>query len=183
MLYFVDFGITKQIFIFLSAAVMYISLLGGYRLGKYPKDQTARGMVSASIMAAIFFFYSAGYGTYLNFYVPVWTLMIFYFVVTFILTLTYIKIINATNKKKIETIYGFLLGFSMMEIAWVINFWPFGYLTTGVISLIFYYILWDFVQSYFMNILSKKRVVANSLVFGCVIILILTTSRWMPNIY
>lgn len=183
MLYFVDFGITKQMFIFLSGLVLYLSLLGGYRLGKYAKDQTARGMVSASLMATVFFLYSAGYGAYLNFYVPIWTLMAFYFFVTFLLTLVYIRIINAVSKKKIEVMYSFLLGFSMMELAWVINFWPFGYLTTGVISLILYYILWDFVQSYFLDILSKKRVVANSVFFVCIIIVILTTSRWMPNIY
>lgn len=182
MLYFVDFGITKQIFIALSGIVLYLSLLGGYRLGKYPKDQTARGMISASIMAAVFFFYSASYGAYLNFYVPIWTLMLFYFWVTFILTFVYVRIADDSDRSSLRLIYSFLVGFAMMEVAWVINFWPFGYLTTGMIALIFYYILWDFVQSYFLDILSKRRVVANSVFFAVVVLAILTTSRWMPNV-
>ena len=133
-------------------------------------------------MATMFFFFSSSYGIYLNFVISLWVLMFFFLVVTCLITLQYMAIVGHENKWHLKLVYSFLLGFSMMEFGWIINFWPFGYLTTGVISLIFYYILWDFVQDYFLHRLSKKKVVANSVFFVFLIVLILTTSKWMPNI-
>ncbi|MFC1622938.1 hypothetical protein ACFL16_00915 [Patescibacteria group bacterium] len=182
MLYLIDFGIEKQLFITFSGCIYYLALLGEYRLGRYEKDQTAKGMIAASLMATMFFFFSSSYGVYLNFVISLWVLMFFFLVVTFLITLQYMAIVGHGNRWYLKLIYSFLLGFSMMEFGWVINFWPFGYLTTGVISLIFYYILWDFVQDYFLRRLSKKKVVVNSIFFVSLIVLILTTSKWMPNI-
>jgi len=64
----------------------------------------------------------------------------------------------------------------MVELIWTMNFWPFGYLTTGVIALILYYILWDLTQSFFLKLLSKKRVVANMIFFSALIVIILLSS-------
>jgi len=68
----------------------------------------------------------------------------------------------------------------MAEIVWILNFWPFGYLTTGVISLIFYYVFWDLIQCHFFNMLSKKRVLGHMLIFGFLVAMVLSSTRWLP---
>ena len=180
LLYLIDSEMQKQLFIALSTLMYYLSLLGSFRLRRFSGDQTARGMIAASLAATMFLFYSATYGVYLNFIIQEWVLMILFLGATFMVSYQYFISINENSYEVIN--YSVLLGFVMAEVAWVINFWPFGYLTTGVILLIFYYILWDLIQSYFLNILSKKRVVANMLFFSSLIGLILFSSKWLPNI-
>jgi hypothetical protein len=159
----------------------YLALLGAYRLGKYEKDQTAKGMNEAATSATIFFTYTGAYGLFLNFLVPLYVLMLTYFLVTLLLSYQYFSIVKNDGKEKV-LVYSSILGLSMMEIAWIINFWPFGYLTTGVIALILYYMLWSIIQSYFLTILSKRRTVINLLFFSFLILLVLLTSKWIPVI-
>lgn len=170
----------EQIFIFLVSIMYYLALFGTYRLGKYESDKTARGMIMASTSAAIFFAYAGAYGLYLNFLVPLYALMLTYLAVTFFVSYQYFSIIEK-NKSKVK-VYSFLLALFMVEIIWSMNFWPFGYLTTGVIALILYYVLWDLTQSYFLNLLSRKRVVANMVFFSVIISIVLLSSKWIPVI-
>jgi hypothetical protein len=181
LLYLVTLGYEQQIFIFLSVSMYYLALLGAYRLGLYNGDKTARGMNMASMAATIFFTYAAAYGLYLNFLVPLYYLMLVYCLVTLLVSCQYFFIIKSDEKKRVW-MYSFILALAMTEIVWTINFWPFGYLTTGVIALILYYVLWDLTQSYFLNLLSKKRVVANMIFFSAMIILILLSAKWLPII-
>jgi hypothetical protein len=181
LLYLIAPMITKQIFILLAGIMYYLSLLGIWRLNKYSGDQTARGILMATSTTSIFFFYSATYGIYLNFLVPLWLLMMLFLAATFIISYQYFRIIkNKEKDRKLVYSYSIILGMIMAEIAWVINFWPFGYLTAGIISLIFYYILWDLTQSYFLNLLSKRRVVANMIFFSFIVALVLLSSKWLP---
>lgn len=170
----------KQIFVGLVSLMYYLALFGTYRLGIYAGDQTAKGMIMASSSAAIFFTYTGAYGLYLNFLVPLYVLMLTYLIVTLLVSYQYFSIIEK-DKNKVWT-YSFLLALFMVELIWTMNFWPFGYLTTGVIALILYYVLWDLTQSHFLNLLSKKRVVANMIFFSTLIILILLSSKWIPVI-
>jgi hypothetical protein len=181
LIYLIDNLWSRQIFILISFSFFYFLMLGNYRLGVYLKDQTARALIASGLVAGLFLFFSSVYGFYLNFDVPIWWLMISYLIVSVLASFQYLKLIE-TKRKAIVWLYSFLLGLIMAEIAWVINFWPFGYLTTGVISLIFYYILWDLVQSYFLNLLSKKRVLANVILFSLLTGLILVSSRWLPAV-
>jgi hypothetical protein len=169
----------KQVFILLSASVYYAGMIGIYRLREYEKDQTARGMIAAALVATAFFFYASIYGIYLNFAVPIWLLMCLYLAATVAISYQYFRLISP--KRKIVWIYSLIIGMAMAEIAWVINFWPFGYLTTGVIALMLYYIFWDLTQSYFLNLLSKTRVITNMVFFGLLVALVLVTSRWLPS--
>ncbi|GBE16296.1 hypothetical protein BMS3Abin15_00109 [bacterium BMS3Abin15] len=181
MLYLIDLTYGKQVFVFLGTLMYYLSLLGAYRLNNYSKDQTARGMILASAATTLFFFYTAAYGIYLNFLVPLWQLMIFFLLVTVFVSYQDLMITKRSSRKLVWS-YSILLGMIMAEFAWVMNFWPFGYLTTGVIALIFYYVLWDLAQSYFLNLLSRKRVVANMILFTFLVSLVLVSSRWLPTI-
>lgn len=180
LLYLITLNFEQQIFILLSSGMYYLSMFGAYRLGLYDGDQTAKGMNMAAMAATIFFAYAGAYGLYLNFLVPLYYLMFVYLIVTLLVSYQYFLIIKRGSERKIVWMYSFLLALVMTEVIWTMNFWPFGYLTTGVIALILYYILWDLVQSYFLKLLSKKRVVANMVFFSTIIILVLLSAKWLP---
>ena len=180
-LYLIALVYEQQVFILLASGMYYLSLLSAYRLREYGQDQTARGMNMAAATAAIFFAYSSTYGWYLNFLVPLYWLMLAYLAATLFVSYQYFVIIKPGDKRNVW-LYCFVLSLIMAEIIWTMNFWPFGYLTTGVIALILYYILWDLIQSHFLNLLSKRRVIANMVFFSTMIVLVLMTAKWIPVI-
>lgn len=181
LLYLITLAYEQQIFIALASSMYYMSLLGAYRLGKYEGDQTARGMNMAAASVTIFFTYASAYGLYLNFLVPIYVLMLVYLLVTLFISYQHFSIIKNDQKKLVWT-YSFLLALVMVELIWAMNFWPFGYLTTGTVALILYYVLWDMTQGYFLNLLSKKRAIANAVFFSVLILMILASSKWIPVI-
>lgn len=176
LFYLIDFSADQQAFMIIASIVFYFILLGIFRLKSYSKDQTARGIASGGLLATVFFFYSGFYGLYINFSIPLWLLMFVFLAITFILSYHYLSAISSDKNKALS--FSVILGFAMAEISWVINFWPFGYLTTGVIALIFYYMFWDLAQSYFTQKLSKRKIAFNLIFFSLLIGLILVTSRW-----
>ena len=180
LLYLISILWEKQIFIFIAIIAYYLILLGTFRLKEYANDQTARAMIMASTVATIFFAFSSTYGLYLNFLVPLWVLMLVYFSITIFLSFQYFSLIEL-NSRKIWT-YCLLLSLVMTEIIWTMNYWPFGYLTTGVISLILYYVLWDLTQSHFLNLLSRRRVIVNMTFFSIVVVMVLLSAKWLPII-
>ena len=162
LLYLVDSLKQKQWLIILSTLVYYLAFLGIYRLRYYKRDITARGMMSFVVMSTNFLFYSSFYGT-----------------ITAIVTYQYLLILESEQVQKAR-IYSLILGLSMAEIAWIVNFWPFGYRTTGVIVLTFYYILWYLVEGYFLNKLSKEYILTQLVLSGFLISMVLISARWTP---
>lgn len=180
LLYFVQSRQQQHVLIALSAIAYYFIHLALYRLRAYSKDKTSRGIVAAGSVATIFLFYATSYGIYLNFAISLWVLMLVLMIVTMMLSFQYFWLINDDKKNVLN--YSLILGFVMAEIVWILNFWPFGYLTTGVITLIFYYVFWDLTQCHFQGDLSKKRVVSNMVFFGLLVALVLSSTRWLPVI-
>jgi len=177
-LYFVESIKQQQLLIILSATAYYFLHIALYRLRGYRKDKTSRAIIAAGSVATIFLFYATAYGIYLNFAISLWVLMFMFMLITVLVSFQYFWLINDNNKNVLN--YSLVLGFSMAEIVWVLNFWPFGYLTTGVISLIFYYVFWDLIQCHFFDVLSKRRVLVNMLFFGALVALVLSSTRWLP---
>jgi hypothetical protein len=178
LMYLIAPFIEREVFLALAGFIYYLTFLGLHRLKDYSKDETARGMIAAGASAAIFLFYSGAYGFYLNYNIPIWLLMFAFLLITFSVSFQLLSLLK--NERRLVFIYSLILGMIMAEVAWVINFWPFGYLTTGVISLIFYYVLWDLTQSHFLDKLSQKRVIANVVFFALLIGMILASSSWLP---
>ena len=178
LLYFVQSEKQENLLITLSVVCYYFIHLALYRLRTYHKDKTAHGIVAAGCLATIFLFYATSYGIYLNFAISLWFLMSALMIVTTLVSFQYFWLINE-NKKNVLN-FSLVLGLVMAEIVWAVNFWPFGYLTTGVINLIFYYVFWDLVQCHFLGILSKRRIIANMVFFGILVALVLSSTRWLP---
>lgn len=181
LLYLIALGYEQQIFSALAAFMYYLSMLGAYRLGQYDDDKTAKGMNMAATASTIFFTYASAYGLYLNFLVPLYFLMIAYLIVTLLVSYQHFSIIKSDDKKTVW-IYSFILALIMSELIWTMNFWPFGYLTTGVIALILYYIIWDVIQCYFHDMISRRRVASNLILFTFLIGFILLSAKWIPVI-
>lgn len=178
MLYFVRTQKQENLLIILLSAVYYFIHLAYYRLRSCKTDKTSLGILAAGSLATIFIFYSVSYGIYLNFAIDLWVLMVSLALATSLISFQYFILINDDKNKVMN--YSFVLGLAMAEIVWMLNFWPFGYLTTGVINLIFYYVLWDMVHSHFRDELTKRRIAVNMVFFGLLIAMVLTSTRWMP---
>lgn len=181
ILHLIDYDIERRIFVILAGLVNYFLIFGIYRIKSKPDSRTAKAVIAMSLMAVAFLFFTATYGVYLNFDVSAWTLMVFYFVNIGLMSYQYFLLIGE-NRKKIAALYSLILGFVSLEMAWIVNFWPFGYLTTGVILLMFYYIIWDIAQNYFLNILSIRKVVINLIFFLLTSAVVLYSSPWLTKI-
>ena len=179
LLYLIGLWYERQIFVVIISLMYYLALFGAYRLSRSQNDRTAQGLNNAASFAALFSFYASAYGLYLNFSVPLWVLIFAYMGATLLVSAQYFFVIGA--HRETIWIYAFVLALGMTEIVWILNFWPFGYLTTGVIALILYYVLWDLSGSYFLANLSQKKVVFQLILCLSLAVLVLVTSRWTPT--
>ncbi len=66
----------------------------------------------------------------------------------------------------------------MSQWAWGITFWPFGYLTTGVATLIVFYVFWDAIRSYLKRDFTSKRLLANIFLSLLLLAGVLMTTEW-----
>lgn len=180
LLYLIGPSYERQVFIVLASAMYYLALFGSHRLAEYKGDKTAKGMIAAVALASIFFVYASVYGLYLNFLVPIYWLIIAYLLATLLASFQYFSILREKSDKKVWA-YSFLLSLAMAEIIWTMNYWPFGYLTTGAVALIIYYVLWEMVRSYFLGTLSKNKAIFSLIAFFILTSVVLLSSKWMPE--
>ncbi len=180
LLFFIDSPSQRNIFIAISALLIYVTILGAYRLSRNVNDAIARGLIVAGATVAVFYFYATTFGVYLNFYMPRIVLAGIIFVVTTVIAWQYFVMIARGLLSQV-TLYSVVVGAVMAQMAFVATYWPFGYLTTSVVLLMVYYILWDLAQSFFLDKLSKARVVTNIVFFIFLAAVVLGTSRWLPG--
>lgn len=177
LLYFIDNVHEQQIFGMIAAFLYYVTLLGIKRIRKNPLDMTARSLFSASLISTIFIFYAMIYGFYINFSIPLWLFILVHFVFVLIVTLVSLRAYSSDLKRIF--LYSIVIAFAMIQLVWMANFWPFGYLTMAAVSLMFYYVLWDLVQMVFLDTLSKRRIVV-TIVYCIVLTLsVLLTTQWL----
>jgi len=177
LLYFIDNTREQQIFGLLVSVLFYMALLGIKRIRKNSFDMTARSLFSASLIAIIFLFYAVVYGLYINFNIPLWLFIGVHFI--FVATVTLVSLRAYSSNYKRIFLYSVVIAFAMIQLVWLANFWPFGYLTMAAISLMFYYILWDLVQMVFLEILSKKRIVITIVYCVVLTLAVLVTTQWL----
>ncbi|OGI16289.1 MAG: hypothetical protein A3E38_00460 [Candidatus Moranbacteria bacterium RIFCSPHIGHO2_12_FULL_54_9] len=179
LLLLIDHPTERQLFVMLSAAMYYFALLGIYRLRHAPEDKTAQAFLNTAAIAALFFFYAGVYGFYLNFSFPLWGLMLLYFFGTALMSYeTFVGIEREGGEPRRLALYSVLLGSIMGEMAWVMSFWPFGYLTAGVIALIFFFLAWDISFDAFHQTLSLKKAVVRILFFLALLGILLASTPW-----
>lgn len=72
----------------------------------------------------------------------------------------------------------FVISLLMGQIIWALALWPFGYLTTGVVALIIYFIMWDIVRRYIKGVLTRGSVVTNIILSTIAVGGILFSAQW-----
>lgn len=177
LLSLIDSPSERQVFVFLSVAMYYFALLGNYRLRHAPTDKTAEAFLNTAAMAALFFFYAGLQGFYLNFSFPLWGLMLLYFFGSALTGYETFMNVDQGEKKRV-IMYSVLLGLIMGEMVWVMSLWPFGYLTTGALGTILFFIAWDISFDAFRQSLSLKKAALRILFFLGLILLLLLSSPW-----
>lgn len=171
----------KLVFSVLASGMYYVAFLALYRLRFAPKDRTARSMLSIAMLSALFFFFAASFGFYLNFSVPLSALVSVFALGSF--GAAYQTLSSALHGDKPRVaLYSSIIAFCVGEISWTISFWPFGYLATGVVSLLSFFILWDMANSLFLGTLSRKRTVWYLAISIVMIGLLLATSPWRVQV-
>lgn len=177
LLSLIDFPREQQVFIVLSTTMYYAALLGNYRLHHASTDKTAEAFLNSAAMAAMFFFYAGLYGFFLNFTFPLWGLMILYSIGTALISYETFSTVDKKERKRV-LLYSILLGLIMGEMAWVMALWPFGYLTTGALGTVFFFLVWDISFDAFREALSLKKAAVRILFFLGLILLLLLSSPW-----
>jgi len=179
LLSLIDYPSQRQVFVFLSALMYYFALLGLYRLHYAPEDKTAQAFLDTSAIAALFFYYTGIFGFYLNFSFPLWGLMLLYFFGTSLTSYNALMRIEQSKEKKKEVIlYSLFLGLFMCELSWVMSFWPFGYLTSGVLVSVLFFLVWDISFDFFRDKLSLRKVFFRTLFFFFLIGILLWSTPW-----
>jgi Protein of unknown function (DUF5656) len=179
LLSFIDSKTEQQIFVVLASLMVYSAFIGAYRLKQAPKDQTAVALMHTAALSGLFLFYASIYGFYLNFNFPLWALMVLFFGGTSLVS--YVTLLGGgsnSEKKSHIKLYSILLGLTLSELAWVISFWPFGYLTTASISLIFYYITWDIIWHALDGSLRLKDTLTRMAFFLSLVGILLYSTPW-----
>lgn len=167
----------KFAFSILAASMFYAAFLALYRLRFAPTDRTARSFLSIAALAALFFFYSAAYGFYLNFSVPLASLVAVFALGSFGAAYQTLYPILPKNRTRVA-LYSSVIAFSMGEISWMLSFWPFGYLTAGAAALSFFFVLWDMAGALFLGTLSRKRTIIYLIIVLALVGLLVGTSPW-----
>lgn len=180
LLFLIDIPSEMAFFSVLAAAVFYFSLLAGWRLNQYGRDETAKAMYNIAMVATLFVWYAAILGWYLNIAFPVWGLMAAVAAVTFLAAQASFSV-NQIEKEK-RLIYSLALAILAAQAAWVQNFWPFGYLTTSVIMLIIYFVGWETILFFFLKKLTSRAVFFEILFLAGAVALVLASTRWYPVI-
>lgn len=202
LLYLIDSPVEKHVFVIFSVVVYYLALLGAYRLKFYPCDKTAIGMVNLATLATGFFWFISNYGWYLNFDINAWVLVSTFVTSSFLISLPSFLIcaeackkieMRTENKnkqlslfsgcfaachKQIVIFLNLILAILMGQFIWALSLWPFGYLSTGVVTLLLYYFFWNILRMFILSSLSRKAVLRDAVVVSFLIFAILATARW-----
>lgn len=149
------------------------------------KYETSRNLVFVFLFWAAFAWYVNAFAIYSIFGYPSYLLLLIIFFITFLLTSFAIRVYAAPRKenKNLQppAIYSWAIGLVMVQMSWIIGFWPFGYLTAAFIITIIYYVTLAAVKEYFFGKMEARRV-AKELLFGlAVIVVIFYFTRWLPS--
>ena len=178
----IDSPAEAKSFLALSTGVFYLAVLGSFRLGRYGKDLTAKAMLNLASISALFCWFTAIYGWYLNIAVPSWIIMIIFALVTFPVSYALLVFNELKINRSQRVLYAVFLSYLMAVSTWIQNAWPFGYLTTGAVALIIFYSGWEIIRNYFLDKMTIKRLTFSILFLVRGASLILLSAKWYPAI-
>jgi hypothetical protein len=168
----------RTVYLALATIVFYFLVLASHRLSLYTRDMTAKAMYDLAVIATLFSWYAALFGWYLNIAITTWALMSICAIATF--GVAYNSFLIHELKAHERWAYSSFLAIFLAEASWMQNFWPFGYLTIGVITLIIFYVLWTSIIEYAEGKMSYKRLSFQAIFMISAVIIILLSTKWYP---
>lgn len=177
LLFFVDDVEKQHIFSILLSCLFFFVLLVYYRWQEGQLVGVAKGVVSSVTVITAFLFFSVSIGVAINYALPIWISMICIGGGSYLLMRQYLSGITKENMHTRR--YSIAVGLFFAELGWFVQFWPFGYLTTGVILLILYYVLWDVLSSYIEGVFTRLRAWGDILVLVILVSMVLLTTPWI----
>lgn len=178
LLLFIDSSNEQHIFSVLSSALFGMALGAVYRWKERRFPVSEKGIFSAVTVATVFIFFAVISGVMINYSFPMFFAALGGGFGAYLLMKQYL--LGASRDEKGAKTYAVISGIFFAESFWIVQFWPFGYLTTAAILLIFFFVLWDFFDNYSEGGISWKRVWGNVVVLVCLTGLLLATTRWAP---
>lgn len=178
LLLFIDSETEQHIFAVLSVILFGMVLWAheGWREDRFRISK--KGIFSAATVASVFIFFSVVSGVMVNYAFPILLGMAGMGFGTYLLMRQYFFGAIADGKR--AKMYAAIAGIFFAEATWIVQFWPFGYLTTAAILLIFFFVLWDAFDSYSEGGISWHRMGADFSILVVLTGLLLVTTRWMP---
>lgn len=139
------------------------------------------------VMFAIFLTTSGIYGIYTIINIETWQMMIFIFLSIYLATYYLIRI-NFIKSQELElhldyyrnrtfNFYSFLMGLTVLELAWAMTFLPINHLTFGAVILATYFSFWNIIKKYLRNELTKRKFINHMTFLLLATIFIIATSR------
>jgi hypothetical protein len=177
LLFLIDSRTNQHVFAVLSSLAFYSLLLGLYRLRFAPTDETARAFLYAGGMAALFLFYAACYGLYLNFTIPLSALMVTFGLGTFGVAFQMFSVVMRKNSSDI-LLASILLSLVMTEASLIASMWPFGYLTTAACLTLVFFFPWEALFLAAIGSLEKRRMLWRAALLLLLAALLLWSSPW-----
>jgi len=178
LLFLIDSYSEQRLFAVFVSVVFYFAVLAGWRINQYEKDQTAKAMYNLATIATLFCWFAAAYGWYLNIALPIWGLIIVFSVISFLTAFASFFVNQINNEKSL--IYSVFLTLLIAQTVWIQSFWPFGYLTIAVITLIIYCVGWELILLFFLRKITIRSVIFEVLFLIGSVVLILLSARWYP---
>lgn len=178
LLSLIDRGFETRTFIIAASLLYYGALLGIYRLRQNPHDKTARALLNLSALSSLFFVFTATYGLYINYEVPLALLLSVFFLASFIVAFQTLYTAAEPKDTKRTILTAFVIGMLITELIWIIHFWPFGYLTIGIVMLINFFLLWKISFDLFRKQFDFRETLRESLVLAILIVLLTVTAPW-----
>jgi hypothetical protein len=190
----------QQLYIAASSLIFALALVGLYRFfiqqEKWIKDEKIKpraldsgfNLNQAIILISIFLISSGVYGLYIDLDLTLWPILMAIFTSIFFSTL-YLTRINFLKSKAHElyldsarnktfNFYSFLLGLIVVELTWVMSFWPANHLTIGAMTLLIYYFCWSILRDYLRNMLLRKTIILNLLFLITFLGITFFTGNW-----
>ncbi len=176
LIFFVDSFFVRQIIIGMALFLLLFSMREYRQLNKV-EELSLKGILFIFHFMTLFFFFAFSLAVHINFAIPQVLLMCIYGVSIFLVSLHSFLVVHIKEVKR-SLQYSLVLAFFFWQLIWFVHFWPFGYLTTGVVLLVIYYVLWDLFQSHFENTLRLQRFFTDIALLIVLVGIVLLSTPW-----
>ncbi len=175
-LFFED-PILRQMVIFTSFILFYILI---FKLDYNIQNLSIlyQNVINIANFFTVFLWCSLIFYIYLYFGWPKWAVILSVFIMSFLIA--YQSLLKKNIPSIISWVYILILVLILIEITWIITFWPVGYLIGGMVILTSFYVLWGLIQDHIDNKLKLGTVLEYLAVSFIILAIVLGTTRWIP---